>query len=231
MKGFLDNRKIIRVAMMATTCFFLMVTGASATNGDRNGDGIPDRWAKRHHLNPKANQAHRDQDRDRVENLCEYEAGMDPRDKNSDDDRRTDGREDGDRDGMVNAVESAVATDCDDADSDGDGMEDGDEISGYVQSLDGDILRIRMVDGTILKAPLNEWAYISCEHDDYSEPPKGQDDPPQNEDDPVESESVRAANGGGDWDPGCGPEALVPGRVVKAFFVEDGYFVKVKLLL
>lgn len=230
MQRILNYGRVFRVTVFATACLFILAAGASAVSGDRNSDGIPDRWAKRHHLNAKKNQAHRDQDHDRVMNICEYEAGLDPRDKNSDNDRKADGREDSDRDGMVNSVESAVETGCDDADSDDDGVEDGDEISGYVHSLDGDVLRIRMVDGTILKAPLNDWAYIACERDEYAEPPKDKTDPPK-DDEPVESESVKAANGDGEWDPGCGVEALVPGRVVKAFSVEDGYFAKIKLIL
>lgn len=228
MKRILKSGKSIRIAIAATVCMFILAATAGAISNDRNGDGIPDRWAKRHHLNAKKNQAHRDQDRDRVMNICEYEAGLDPRDKNSDGDRKGDGREDSDHDGMVNSVESAVDTGCDDEDSDDDGMEDGDEISGYVHSLDGDVLRLRMVDGTILKAPINEWAHIACERDEYKEPP-AKDQPA--EDEPVESERVKTANGDESWDPGCGIESLVPGRIVKAFYVEDGYFVKVKLLL
>lgn len=230
MRKFFVSARAVRITIFAVASMFMLAATAGAISGDRNRDGVPDRWAKKHGLNAKKNQAHRDQDRDRVDNICEYEAGMDPRDKNSDDDRKSDGREDSDRDGMVNSVESEVETGCDDTDSDDDGMDDGDEISGYVHSLDGDILRIRMVDGTILKAPLNEWAYIHCERDEYVEKPKTDDSPP--EDEPVESDGLRAAQGdGAPADDGCGAEALVPGRVVKAFYIEDGYFVKVKLIL
>lgn len=229
MRKFFDSARTVRVTIFAIASLFALVATAGAIGGDRNGDGIPDRWAKKHGLKASKNQANRDQDHDNVRNLCEYEAGMDPRDKNSDNDRRRDGREDSDRDGMVNSVESEVETGCDDADSDDDGMDDGDEISGYVHSLDGDILRIRMVDGTILKAPLNEWAYIHCERDEYVEKPKTEDAPAE---EPVESEGVKASQGdGAPVDDGCGAEALVPGRVVKAFYIEDGYFAKVKLIL
>ncbi|MBI5310176.1 MAG: hypothetical protein HZB14_03965 [Actinobacteria bacterium] len=231
MRKFLDSARAVRITIFAIASLLLIAASATAVGGDRNRDGIPDRWAKRHGLNAKKNQAHRDQDRDRVENLCEYESGLDPRDKNSDDDRRADGREDSDHDGMVNSVESQVETDCDDEDSDDDGMDDGDEISGYVHSLDGDILRIRMVDGTILKAPLNEWAYIQCMRDEFAEKPDKGEEPPA-ESEPVEPDGVSTAqNDGEPVEDGCGVEALVPGRVVKAFFVEDGYFVKIKLLL
>lgn len=52
---------------------------AAAKQRDRNHDGIPDRWEKRHHLSTKVNQARRDQDRDRLRNLAEFEAGTNPR--------------------------------------------------------------------------------------------------------------------------------------------------------
>lgn len=224
--------KGLGVTALAVVSMFLLATAAGAVSGDRNGDGISDRWAKKHGLKANVNQANRDQDRDRVKNICEFEARMDPRDRNSDNDRRSDGREDSDRDGVVNLVESKVGSGCGEQDSDDDGVDDGDEVSGYVQSLDGDDLSIRMVNGTILTAPLAEYAYIHCSHDEYAEKPKKPKEP-GDDDDPVEPDSVDAAQGDGyEPDPGdCGREALVPGRVVKAFYVEDGMFVKVKLIL
>ncbi len=223
--------KSLGVTALTVVSMFLLATAAGAVSGDRNGDGIPERWAKKHGLKANVNQANRDQDRDRVKNICEYEARMDPRDRNSDDDRRSDAREDSDRDGVVNLVESKVGTGCGEDDSDDDGVEDGDEVSGYVQALDGDELSIRMVNGTILTAPLAEHAYIHCSHDEYAEKPKKPEEP--GDDDSVDPDSVGAAQGDGyEPDPGdCGREALQPGRVVKAFYVEDGLFVKVKLIL
>jgi hypothetical protein len=155
---------------------------------------------------------------------------MDPRDRNSDNDRKSDAREDSDHDGMVNSVESAVESDCDDTDSDDDGQEDGDEISGYVHSLVEETLKIRMVDGTILTAPITEHTYVYCEQDEFMKKPEVEDEPDNG--DSEKSDALRAAQGdGGSYDQGnCGLEALTPGRVVKAFYVEDGYFVKLKLL-
>lgn len=221
------------VTIVAVAGLLAVAITAGAASGDRNNDGIPDRWAKKHGLSASKNQANRDQDRDRVRNLCEYEAGLDPRDSNSDNDRRADGREDSDDDGMVNLVESKVESVCDDSDSDDDGQDDGDEVSGYVHSLEGDELKLRMVDGTILSAPLAEYAYIHCERDEFVKPPET-DDKPKSDEPPAEGERVKAANGSGESPPSesdCGREALVPGAVVKAFYVEDGVFAKVKLLL
>ena len=60
-------------------------TGAAAAK-DRNHDRIPDRWEKRFHLSLAVNQANRDQDRDRIDNLNEFREGTNPRDRDSDND-------------------------------------------------------------------------------------------------------------------------------------------------
>jgi hypothetical protein len=59
---------------------------AIASAKDRNHDRIPDRWERAHHLSLKVKQTRRDQDRDGLVNLREFQAGMDPRDDDSDDD-------------------------------------------------------------------------------------------------------------------------------------------------
>jgi hypothetical protein len=66
----------------------LLVVGFSGTAvaKDRNHDRIADRWEKRFHLSLDVNQAKRDQDRDRVDNLNEFRDGLNPRDRDSDDD-------------------------------------------------------------------------------------------------------------------------------------------------
>jgi hypothetical protein len=66
---------------------------AAAKQRDRNHDGIPDRWEKRHHLSTKVNQARRDQDRDRLRNRAEFLAGTNPRNADSDGDGIPDGEE------------------------------------------------------------------------------------------------------------------------------------------
>jgi Bacterial TSP3 repeat len=66
---------------------------AAAKQRDRNHDGIPDRWEKRHRLSTKVNQARRDQDRDRLRNRAEFLAGTNPRNADSDGDGVPDGEE------------------------------------------------------------------------------------------------------------------------------------------
>jgi hypothetical protein len=66
---------------------------AAAKQRDRNHDGIPDRWEKRHHLSTKVNQARRDQDRDHLRNRAEFLAGTNPHNADSDGDGIPDGEE------------------------------------------------------------------------------------------------------------------------------------------
>jgi hypothetical protein len=60
---------------------------------DRNHDRIPDRWECRHHLSLKVKQTKRDQDRDGLNNLGEFQAGDDPHRADSDGDGVNDGNE------------------------------------------------------------------------------------------------------------------------------------------
>jgi hypothetical protein len=70
----------------------LALPGIAAAK-DRNHDRIPDRWEKRHHLSLKVNQAARDQDRDALDNRGEFQAGDNPRNRDTDDDGVMDGEE------------------------------------------------------------------------------------------------------------------------------------------
>lgn len=81
---------LIALALGAIAIFVLPGL-ASARDG--NGDRIPDRWEKRHHLSLGVDQTKRDQDRDHLRNLAEFRAGDDPRDRDSDDDGVMDGEE------------------------------------------------------------------------------------------------------------------------------------------
>src|SRR4051812_47532169 len=71
----------------------LLAGAAQAATTDRNRDGLPDRWERSHHLSLHLDQARRDQDHDGLDNRGEYRAGMNPRDRDSDDDGVADGRE------------------------------------------------------------------------------------------------------------------------------------------
>jgi hypothetical protein len=78
---------------LALGALALLAMPGLAAAKDRNHDRIPDRWEKRHHLSLEVNQAHRDQDGDRLRNRAEFLAGDDPRDHDSDDDGVMDGGE------------------------------------------------------------------------------------------------------------------------------------------
>jgi hypothetical protein len=85
--------RTLLAALLAAAGLLLMAGSASAHSRDRNHDRIPDRWEKRHHLSLHHNQARRDQDRDGLRNRAEFRAGLDPRDKDTDDDGIKDGDE------------------------------------------------------------------------------------------------------------------------------------------
>ncbi|WP_205508320.1 hypothetical protein, partial [Stenotrophomonas indicatrix] len=57
---------------------------ATALAADRNDDGIPDGWEKRHGLSLGKDQAKRDQDRDALRNLGEYRNRTNPRSADTD---------------------------------------------------------------------------------------------------------------------------------------------------
>ena len=79
-------------AALALAVLALAIAGP-ATAKDRNNDGIPDRWERKHGLSLKKNQARRDQDRDGLRNKAEYRAKTHPRDEDTDDDGVEDGDE------------------------------------------------------------------------------------------------------------------------------------------
>jgi hypothetical protein len=93
--------------------------GAHAATGDRDGDGIPNRWERNHGMNPrKAADAKADFDKDGLANLREYRIGSLIRDEDTD----NDGHDDGDE--VKDGVKSTAVKD---ADTDDDGVADGDE--------------------------------------------------------------------------------------------------------
>ncbi len=89
------TRRHTRFTLVAVAALALSLAAMAAIGiaKDRNDDGIPDRWEKRHHLSLKVDQARRDQDSDALRNRGEYEAGMDPRDEDTDGDGVDDGDE------------------------------------------------------------------------------------------------------------------------------------------
>jgi cobalamin biosynthesis protein CobT len=71
------------VAALGVLAILALPSIASAKAGDRNHDGIPDRWEKHFHLSLRVNQATRNQDHEGLDNLAEFQAGTNPRNPNS----------------------------------------------------------------------------------------------------------------------------------------------------
>jgi hypothetical protein len=78
---------------LAVGALALLAMPGLAAAKDRNHDHLPDRWEKRHHLSLKVNQAHKNQDGDRLRNRAEFLAGDNPRDDDSNDDGVMDGED------------------------------------------------------------------------------------------------------------------------------------------
>jgi hypothetical protein len=78
---------------LALGALALLAMPGLAAAKDRNHDHIPDKWEKRHHLSLKVNQAHKNQDGDRLRNRAEFLAGDNPRDADSNDDGVMDGED------------------------------------------------------------------------------------------------------------------------------------------
>ncbi|MBI4898690.1 MAG: hypothetical protein HY827_10045 [Actinobacteria bacterium] len=251
--------RIAPVAITVVVAALALVATAQASPKDRNHDGISDRWEKHHHLSLKVNQSRKDQDHDGVVNICEVQAGDNPRRSDSDRDGRRDGTEDADGDGLSNRQESAGRSDCGAEDSDGDGLGDDDENSGRIVSFDGGILTIQTFAGETLTGTVGPDTKIECDGDDNdatpSAPPvvgatvasdrgatKGDDD--ENAGDGTDkgescdgnnhrgSESESNQNDDhrdGDQGGNCGLAALVAGAVVHESSLVDGAFVKIEL--
>jgi hypothetical protein len=86
-------RTLLLVACAFAAVLAFPASGMARSHGDRNGDRIPDRWERAHHLSLKVKQAKRDQDHDGLRNRAEFMAGDNPRDADTDDDGIEDGQE------------------------------------------------------------------------------------------------------------------------------------------
>lgn len=147
----------------------LLALPATAAARDRDHDGLPDRWERKHHLSTKRASANADPDRDRVDNRNELREGTKPRDRDSDNDSRRDGREDRDRDGLSNAGEDLTGNDPRNRDSDGDGVRDGKEAAGVVTSFVDGVLTIELAGGGSIEALVTDETEIECESEDAVE--------------------------------------------------------------
>lgn len=144
--------ELIFVAALSVIAILALPAIASAKAKDRNHDGIPDRWEKRHHLSLKVNQAPLNQDKDGLNNLGEFQNGTNPRDADTDNDGLNDGQE----------VE--VGDDPTNPDSNGDGVPDGQENAGTIASFDGTTLTIDLFDGSTLTGQVDSSTEIECDN-------------------------------------------------------------------
>jgi hypothetical protein len=153
-----------RVSILTAALAALMAVAAPgvAMARDRDKDGLPDRWEKRHHLSVHKKSAEADPDHDKVDNRNEYRERTNPRDRDSDNDGRRDGREDRDRDKLSNAAEDATGNDPADRDTDDDGVADGREQAGVVASFGGDQLSIRLSSGGTVTGDVTEDTELEC---------------------------------------------------------------------
>ena len=195
------NRPILLAVGLAALMF-----PAGALARDRNHDGIPDRWEARHHLSTTRNVAHRDPDRDGLDNRAEFRDQTDPRDADTDDDGIRDGR---------------------------DGTPDGNDVAGHVASFDGTTLVIALNDGSSLTGAVTSSTEIKCEGpddapattaslrdggDDNSADSEDNSGPGDAEDQPGDDDGADNEQEGDDNDdgvkPACSSADLTPGAVV-----------------
>lgn len=100
------SRGLLAVLLAAVAGILVLALPAAASARDRNHDNIPDKWEKHYNLSLKVNQAHRNQDRDNLNNHQEFRLGTDPRDADTNDD----GTEDGDNGGVIESFDSNTGT-------------------------------------------------------------------------------------------------------------------------
>src|SRR3954471_19432133 len=86
-------RKIL--VLVALTAFAALGTASAVAKSgtDRDRDRLPDKWEKKFRLSTTQKSGRQDTDRDGLNNLGEFEAGDNPRDKDTDDDGVKDGDE------------------------------------------------------------------------------------------------------------------------------------------
>jgi len=223
------------VAAAGALVLMLVAFGGTAVAKDRNHDRIPDKWEKRFHLSLKVDQANKDQDRDKVDNLNEFQEGTNPRDKDTDNDGKPDGREDADHDGLNNAGEDETANLPDDQDTDNDGIEDGDENAGTIASFDGTTLVIDVTGDGQVSGTVDSTTEIECETEDEHEADDNSgpgtatasdDGGSQSSDDGSGEDS----SGSDDGEQVCTTSDLTPGTAVHEAELEGGVFHEIELV-
>ena len=190
---------LLSTATLAALAVPAVGVGASAPSRDRDRDRMPDRWERVHGLKVARDDARRDRDRDGLKNLAEYRAGLDPRDRDSDDDGVLDGAEEA---GVVASYTGGVLV---------------------IRTFDGDVLRGRVTARTDIEcdddAPAtSRTAEVDDHRDDDDDPRVETDDHHDDDDDPrVETDDHHDddADTHDEREDDCGPAALVVGARVE----------------
>lgn len=107
-----STHRLTAVLALLVMAMFVVTAQAGAAPKDRNHNGIPDAWEKKHDLSTKKDQGNRDADSDGVRNRCEYQAKTNPNAADSDANGVADGDEDTDGDGATNRAESNLRSNC-----------------------------------------------------------------------------------------------------------------------
>lgn len=215
--------RLTPLPLLAVLGLAALPAGATAASGDRDRDGMSDRWERKY----KVRSAKADHDRDRLSNRQEFRLRTDPRDADTDNDSLRDGRE------------ARYGLDPTDRDSDNDGVHDDDERAGVIASFVDGVLTITLASGGQVAAQVDAGTEIECE-DERSAPVAGaasrddddddrDEDNDRDDDDDDKRSSAAASNpsaaadhddddddhGDDDDDEQCGTEALRVGRVVE----------------
>jgi hypothetical protein len=231
----------IAAATGALAVLLVALGAGTAAAKDRNKDGIPDRWEKRFHLSLKVDQANKDQDRDNVDNLNEFQEGTNPRDADTDNDGVPDGKEDADHDGLNNKAEDASANLPNDPDTDNDGVEDGDEVVGTIASFQDPVLTINLLAGGSVRGNVTASTEIKCDTEDEQENENEIEDQATASDDGGSGDNTSgddSSNSGPGSDnegPGnaenlCTTADLTPGTMVHEAELQSGSFEEIELI-
>jgi hypothetical protein len=229
--------RIFSVTAAGALALMIVAFGGTAVAKDRNHDHISDKWEKRFNLSLKVDQSNQDQDRDKVDNLNEFQEGTNPRDKDSDNDGRRDGREDADHDGLNNRGEDESANLPDDRDTDNDGVEDGEENPGTIASFDGTTLTIDLAGGGQVSGAVDATTRIECETEDEHE--AGDDSGPgtatashdgSDDNSGPGGDDNSGPGSGGDDARACTTADLTPGTTVHEAELDGTTFEKVELV-
>ena len=124
-------KKYIITSVAFSLVFLPSLSGVYAKSSyytaDKDKNGIPDYWQAKYHLGYGKSVAVKDNDKDGLTNLMEYQLNLNPISKDSNHNKISDGSEDYDKDGLTNIQEIKLKTNPKVADTDKNGIKDGDE--------------------------------------------------------------------------------------------------------